>query len=75
MTFLIPVITGLTSLGKKYIPSKYHALIPVAIGVIVSPLASGLPFVSATITELIWAGLLAGMSAGGFYSVQNIRKK
>lgn len=75
MTILIPVVTGLTALAKKYTSEKYYALLPFVIGVVVAPLAFPLDFVTATIPELIWAGGLSGLSAGGFYSVQNIRKK
>ncbi|MER2008898.1 MAG: hypothetical protein ABS939_15720 [Psychrobacillus sp.] len=75
MTILIPVVTALTGLAKKYVGEKYHALIPFVIGMVVAPLAFPLDFVTASIPDLIWAGGLSGLSAGGFYSVQNIRNK
>lgn len=75
MTILIPVITGMTALIKKYVNPKFHPVIPVFIGLAVAPLALPLPFINSTLVEIVWAGLLAGLSAGGFYSVGNINRK
>lgn len=75
MTFLIPIVAGLTELIKKYVNEKFYAVVPVIIGLVLSPLTASLPFIDASMPELLWAGLLTGLSAGGFYSVQNIRNK
>lgn len=74
ITILAPILTALTAILKQYIPTKYHALIPVILGIILGPLAS-IFAPSLTIIQLLWAGLLAGLTSGGFYSVQNIPKK
>lgn len=75
ITFLTPVIVGLAQMVKKYVPEKYTAVVPVVIGVVLSLLAFPLPWVTLGLAEVLWSGLLAGMAAGGLYSVQNVRNK
>jgi hypothetical protein len=74
ITILVPIITAITGLTKGIIPKKYQALVPLVIGLIIGlaylPLAPGY-----TIAQILWAGGLAGLSAGGFYSVSNIQHK
>ncbi|MNC05137.1 Phage holin [compost metagenome] len=79
ITFLTPIITALTTIFKGYVPTKFYALIPIIVGLILGALAFPiLPLIgvsSLSIGASIWAGLLSGLSASGFYSAQNIRKK
>lgn len=75
ISVLTPIITALTEVLKKVVNiGKFQALVPLVFGIILGPLsfifAKDLSFV-----QLIWAGLLSGLTSGGFYSVQNIRNK
>lgn len=85
VTILIPIITGVTSLIKTFVygteenkvkplmPERFKALIPVVVGFLLGWAYT--PFSDLSILLLLWAGGLAGLAAGGFYSVQNIRNK
>lgn len=79
ITFLAPIITGLTQLLKSYVNIKYYALIPIVLGIILGPASFPLlPLIGLeplSIAILLWAGLLTGLTAAGFYSAQNIRNK
>lgn len=79
ITFLAPIITALTTIFKTYINEKYYALIPLVIGLLLGPAVYTLiPFLgleAISLINLIWVGLLSGLSAAGLYSAQNIRNK
>jgi len=79
ISFLAPVITGITQLLKGYVPEKYYALIPVILGLILGVLSFPvLPVIGAgslSLGVVIWAGLLSGLTASGVYSFANISKK
>jgi hypothetical protein len=64
---------GLDEIFNSYIPKKFHKLTPIIVGLVLGPLgqtfASGL-----SLTQMLWAGLLAGMAAGGSYK-PNFTKK
>jgi hypothetical protein len=66
ITVLVPIIMSLDEILKSYIPTKYHKLIPIIVGLVFGPCGSifapGL-----TIAQMLWAGFLAGMAAGGSY--------
>lgn len=77
ITVLTPIITAVTALLKTLIPeskSKWVALLALVVGVACGalwyPLAPEF-----TLIQALWAGGLAGLAAGGFYSVQNVRNK
>lgn len=66
ITVLVPIIMGLDEILNAYIPSKFHKLTPIIVGLILGPLGSTLaPGLS--LAQMLWAGLLAGMAAGGSY--------
>lgn len=73
MTVLIPIVTALTALIKQYVNKKYHGLIPLMVGLFIG--AAYYTIQPEDIFTLIWAGGLAGLASGGFYSVQNVRNK
>lgn len=85
MSILIPIVAGVTELIKKVVygdedeglkpllPKRFQALIPVVVGLMLG--LAYTPFSDLSILLLLWAGGLAGLAAGGFYSVQNIRNK
>jgi len=74
MSVLVPIIAGLTQVVKQYVREKYYALVPLIIGLLLGP-AYTVFSPDRSVWELVWAGGLAGLAAGGFYSVQNIRNK
>lgn len=74
MSVLVPIIAGLTQVAKQYVREKFYALVPVLIGLVLGP--AYVVFSSdQSVWELLWAGGLAGLAAGGFYSVQNVRNR
>lgn len=73
VSILVPVIAGVVQLLKSYFSNKYHAILPLVIGLLLGPAYS--VFSDLSLVELLWAGGLAGLAAGGFYSVQNVRNK
>jgi hypothetical protein len=74
VSVLVPIIAGLTQVVKQYVREKFYALVPVLIGLLLGP-AYTVFSPDLTVWELLWAGGLAGLAAGGFYSVQNVRNK
>lgn len=73
MTILIPIIMGLDGVLKGYVPEKFHKLIPIVLGLLLGPL--GTTFApTLALTQLLWAGLLAGMAAGGSYKPTDLKK-
>lgn len=74
ITILIPIIMGLDEVLKSYVPIKYHKLIPIVIGLLMGPL--GATFApTLTLAQLLWAGLLSGMAAGGSYKPSELVKR
>jgi hypothetical protein len=74
VSVLVPIIAGLTQVVKQYVREKFYALVPVLIGLLLGP-AYTVFSPDLSVWELLWAGGLAGLAAGGFYSVQNVRNK
>jgi hypothetical protein len=73
MTVLVPIIMGLDEIFNSYIPEKFHKLTPIIVGVVLGPLGSTFT-PGLTLTQMLWAGLLAGMAAGGSYKPNIIKK-
>jgi hypothetical protein len=73
ITVLVPIIMGLDEIIKTYVPVKYHKLIPIIIGIVLGPLGSTLS-TGLTLSQMLWAGLLSGMAAGGSYKPTIIKK-
>lgn len=60
---LVPVVIGLTSLAKMYMPSKYAPIVSLALGV-----AGAFLFPASTIAVTILSGVVVGLTASGLYS-------
>lgn len=74
MTLLIPIIMGLNNILKSFVPERFQKLIPLIVGLVLGPLA--VTFApTLVLSELLWAGLLAGMAAGGSYNPTDLVKK
>jgi len=60
---LIPVVLGLVSVVKNFLPSKFSPLVSLAVGV-------GVAFFvpAATVGLTVLQGILIGLSASGLYS-------
>jgi Na+-transporting NADH:ubiquinone oxidoreductase subunit NqrD len=73
ITVLVPIIMGVDEILKSYIPEKFHKLIPIIVGLVLglcgSVFAPGL-----TIAQMLWAGFLSGMAAGGSYKPTLMKK-
>lgn len=74
MTILIPIIMGLDEVLKSYIPEKYQKLVPIFVGLILGPFGSTFT-AGLTLSQMLWAGFLAGMAAGGSYKPNDLLKK
>lgn len=68
-TIIVPIVMALTQLLKKQLND--NKLLPVAnmvIGVIIGGLWA-ISFADADLVLYLWAGLVAGLAAGGFYDL------
>ena len=73
-TILAPIIMALVELVKKTVdfPKNYVPLVALIIGLVVGAIAY--PFTSIELTERIWAGAFAGLSATGLFELTHRRE-
>lgn len=68
-TVIVPIVMALTQLLKKQLND--NKLLPVA-NIVIGVIIGGLWAISFADTDLVlylWAGLVAGLAAGGFYDL------
>lgn len=72
ITFLVPVINGITTLIKSQFNNGAYPLIPLFVGIILGlasfPILGLLDITELGIYHLLWAGLIAGLTASGVYA-------
>lgn len=68
-TVIVPVILGLTGVAKTMIKdNKWLPIINIVIGIFIGAIYA-LTIVKADVAIYAWAGVLAGLTAGGFYDL------
>ncbi|CAM2361111.1 holin [Listeria seeligeri] len=76
MTLLSIIVTALTEIIKKtnVIPAKFIPLLSVVLGILLGVFASALPG-AGTLSEMAWAGGLAGLGGTGLFEQFTNRSK
>lgn len=70
LSLIVAVITGLSQLIKKYIPTQYIPFVALALGII-----GGFSFVEGTVQYQVLVGLALGLSSMGLFDIAKVTKK